>query len=192
MKTILVLDGHPDAESFCAALAGAYVRGAEQAGAKVHHIALRELQFELNLRHGYRQRTELEPDLLRVQQLIREADHLVVVHPVWWGGWPALLKGFFDRTFLPGFAFRYRENSVWWDKLLRGKTGHIITTMDQPYWYYRLMSHRPSVRQLKKLTLEFSGISPVRVSAFGPVRPATAAKREQWLLAVEAAGKKLK
>lgn len=47
---------------------------------------------------------------------------MVWFHPVWWGGLPALTKGFIDRVFTPGFAFKYRENSVWWDKLLSGKT----------------------------------------------------------------------
>jgi putative NADPH-quinone reductase len=81
----------------------------------------------------------LEPDLLNAWETIQWADHLVWIHPVWWGGLPALMKGFIDRLFLPGLAYKYRENSLWWDKLLKGKTAHIITTIDQPGWYYRLV-----------------------------------------------------
>ena len=57
---------------------------------------------------------------------------------------PPVTKGFIDRLFLPGFAFQYRENSVWWDKLLKGKTAHIIITFDQPSWYYWFAFGRPS------------------------------------------------
>jgi putative NADPH-quinone reductase len=103
------------------------------------------------------------------------------VHPVWWGGLPALLKGFIDRLFLPGKAFKYRPNSVWWDKLLTGKTARIITTLDQPGWYYRLRFGRPSVNQLKKSTLEFCGIKPVGVTYFGIIKTATETQRSEWL-----------
>jgi putative NADPH-quinone reductase len=58
---------------------------------------------------------------MSAREKIKWADHLVWIHPVWWGGLPALTKGFIDRVFLPGFAFRYRENSVCLDKFLIGK-----------------------------------------------------------------------
>jgi NAD(P)H dehydrogenase (quinone) len=44
-----------------------------------------------------------------------------LVYPVWWGSVPAIMKGFLDRTLLPGFAFQKRENSVWWDTLFDTK-----------------------------------------------------------------------
>ena len=78
-------------------------------------------------------------------------------------------------------AFQYRENSVWWDKLLKGKTAHIITTLDQPGWYYRLFYGRPSVNQLKKSTLEFCGVKPVKVSYIGIIKTANDFQREKWL-----------
>jgi putative NADPH-quinone reductase len=118
---------------------------------------------------------------LAAWQKIKNADHLVWIHPVWWGGLPAITKGFIDRLFLPGMAFQYRENSVWWDKLLKGKTAHIITTLDQPGWYYRLFFGRPSVNQLKKSTLEFCGIKPVKVTYIGIVKTADDVQRKKWL-----------
>jgi putative NADPH-quinone reductase len=123
---------------------------------------------------------------------IKWADHLVWVHPVWWGGLPAITKGFIDRLFLPGFAFQFRENSVWWDKLLTGKTAHIITTLDQPSWFYRFAYGRPSVNQLKKSTLEFCGIKPVKVTYVGPVKNMELSKRNIWLEKIEKMGESLK
>jgi len=189
MKKILIINGHPNNNSLNFALAAAYKKGAVNAGAEVREITIRDLKFNPNLQSGYQKRTELEPDLLEAREKIKWAEHLVWVHPVWWGGLPAITKGFIDRLFLPGFAFQYRENSVWWDKLLKGKTAHILTTMDQPAWYYRFVFGQPSINQLKKSTLEFCGVKPVKVSYFGPVKSATDAVRGKWLQKAEQSGR---
>jgi NAD(P)H dehydrogenase (quinone) len=141
---------------------------------------------------GYQKRTELEPDLIEAWEKIEWADHLVWIHPVWWGGLPAIMKGFIDRLFLPGFAFKYIENSTKWEKLLKGKTAHIITTLDQPSWFYRVVNGRPSVNQLKKTTLNFCGIKPVKVSYFGIVKNADKNLRQEWITKVEKLGRQNK
>jgi putative NADPH-quinone reductase len=188
-KKILIINGHPDAESYNAALADTYRQAAQSSGAEVRVINVRDLQFNPNLQFGYRQRTELEPDLLAAQDDIRWAEHLVWVYPVWWGSLPAILKGFIDRVFLPGFAFQKRENSVWWDKLLTGKTARIICTLDQPAWYYWLVNGRPSYYAMKKMTLEFCGIKPVKVSTIGPLRLSKDSYRQAWLAKIQALGR---
>ncbi len=188
MKKILIINGHPNKESFNSALAEAYKKGAFASGAEVKEIVIRDLLFNPNLQFGYHKRTELEPDLLDSWEKIKWADHLVWVHPVWWGGLPAITKGFIDRLFLPGFTFQYREHSVWWDKLLKGKTAHIISTLDQPGWYYRFAFVRPSVNQLKKSTLEFCGVKPVKVTLIGPIKNATDSLRMDWLKKIEKLG----
>lgn len=181
MKKILIINGHPNIESFNFGIAESYKKGALSSNAQVETIVIADLKFNPNLQFGYQKRTELEPDLLDAWQKIQNADHLVWIHPVWWGGLPAITKGFIDRLFLPGMAFQYRENSVWWDKLLKGKTAHIITTLDQPSWYYRLFYARPSVNQLRKSTLEFCGIKPVKLSYIGIVKGSTEQQRKKWL-----------
>lgn len=181
MKKILIINGHPNSESFNFALAESYKNGAIASGASVETITIANLNFNPNLKFGYQKRTDLEPDLVESWEKIKRADHLVWLHPVWWGGLPAITKGFIDRLFLPGMTFQYRENSVWWDKLLKGKTAHIITTLDQPGWYYRLAFGRPSVNQLKKSTLEFCGVKPIKVSYIGIVKTAAEEQRKKWL-----------
>lgn len=191
MKKILVINGHPDHQSLNSALARAYSEGAAAAGASVEEINISELSFNPNLQFGYRKRTELESDLVTSWDKIIQADHLVWIHPVWWGGMPAMMKGFIDRLFLPGRAFEYRANSIFWKKLLKGKTAHIITTLDQPGWYYWLKYGRPSVNQLKRSVLEFCGVSPVTVSCFGIVKTSSAEQRELWIKQVEAKGRRM-
>jgi len=189
MTKILIIDGHPNKESFNNAITLAYLKGAKASNAEIKTIIIRELQFNPNLAFGYQKISELEPDLLDAQQKIKWADHLVWIHPVWWGGLPAITKGFIDRVFLPGFGFKYKENSVWWDKLLKGKTAHIITTLDTPTIYYWYAFGRPSVNQLKKSTLEFCGIKPVKVTYVGPIRNSTTDSREKMLQKIESLGK---
>lgn len=191
-KKILIINGHPNPGSFNFGVAASYKKGAIASGADVAEIVVADLQFNPNLQFGYQQRTEQEPDLIAAWQKILWADHLVWVHPVWWGGLPAITKGFIDRLFLPGFAFKYRENSVWWDKLLTGKTAHIITTLDQPGWYYWLVYGRPSTNMLRKSTLEFCGVKPVKVTYLEGIRTSDEPKRTKWLRQVEQLGQKLK
>ena len=191
MKKVLVINGHPDNQSLCSELAKSYKIGADLAGADCKLVNLIDLQFNPILSSGYRKRTELEPDLLAVQQEISAVDHIVLVYPTWWATYPALLKGFIDRVFLPGFAFKYREDSVLWDKLLVGKSARMIVTMDSPKWYYSLFMKNAGHRSMKKGILEFSGIKPVRITSFSPVKTSDETKRKSWISKVEKLGQKL-
>ena len=191
MKKILIINGHPNPESLNFSIASAYTKGALQSNAEVKEITIADLQFDPNLKFGYQKRTPQEPDLVLAWEKILWAEHLVWVHPVWWGGLPAITKGFIDRVFLPGFAFQYRENSVFWDKLLKGKTAHIITTLDQPSWYYKLIYGKPSVNMLKKTTLAFCGIKTKKVTYIGIIKNADVSLRSKWLDKVEKLGLKL-
>src|SRR5690606_26025425 len=189
-KKILVINGHPNSASFNFGIAAVYRDGAEESGAEVRSINIAELNFNPNLQFGYQKRMELEPDLLQAWEDILWADHLVWLHPVWWCVLPAIMTGFIDRLFLPGFAFKYRENSLFWDKLLKGKSARIITTLDQPSWYYALIFGKPSVNQLKRSTLKFCGISPVKVTYFGIIRTSDTTKRDKWLQKIKYLGQK--
>jgi putative NADPH-quinone reductase len=190
MKKILIINGHPDRESFCFGLANRYMEGALKAGADCKVIHLIDLKFNPVLVSGYRIVTELEPDLVQAQKDIQEADHLVFVYPNWWSTYPALLKGFIDRVFLPGFAFKYRKNSPLWDKLLKGKTAQLLVTMDTPWWYYWLINRSPGHNSMKIGILEFSGVKPVKIKSFSPIKSSDATKRKQWLEEAEQLGEK--
>ena len=188
MKNILIINGHPDKESFCFALAESYKKGADVAKSNCKLVHLIDLDFNPILTFGYRKISELEPDLVQMQQDILWADHLVFVYPNWWSTFPALLKGFIDRVFVPNFAFKYRENSPFWDKLLKGKTARLIVTMDTPKWYYWLINKSAGHNAMKVGVLEFCGIRPVNISVFSPIKSADEAKRKKWLAEVEKFG----
>lgn len=186
-KKITVILGHPDSESFCGAIAEKYVSSARLSGHDVKLFRLGDIAFDPVLHHGYNKRQELEPGLVEIREAISWAEHLVFIYPVWWGAMPAMLKGMFDRIFLPGYAFKYRKNSVLWDKLLTGRSAHVIATMDTPPWYFRLVYTMPGHHQIRKTILEFCGIKPVKITSFGPIRNASAAQLSRWLKQVERA-----
>ena len=177
---VLVILGHAQGDSLCGALADAFAQGVKAQGREVRVLKLSALQFDPVLHTAYRPVQPLEPDLLAAQQSIAQAQHLVFVYPVWWGTMPALLKGFLDRVLLPGFAFRYRRNSPWWDRLLAGRSARLLVTMDTPPWYYRWVWRQPGHQQMRRTVLGFCGVRPVRISEFGPVRLATAQQRQAW------------
>lgn len=189
-KKILIIQGNPDVNSFSEGLARAYKAGAEKAGHTVTLITLGELEFSPVLQYGYKQRTSWEPALETAWEAINGCDHMVWVYPTWWGTMPALVKGFIDRMFLPGKTFQYRKGSIMWDKLLKGKTGRLITTMDSPVWYNQLVYRSSGHRAMKTATLEFCGVKPVKVTTIGRLRWLTEEQRAKWLQKAAALGQK--
>ncbi|WP_027075655.1 NAD(P)H-dependent oxidoreductase [Maribacter antarcticus] len=192
MKQVLIINGHPDKQSYNYALSEAYLKGASKTDAILTQINIADLDFNPNLKFGYRKRTELEPDLLEAIEKIKKADHIVWVFPMWWYGYPALMKGFIDRTFLPGITFQPIEGKPMPKKLLKGKTARIIITADTPKWYDSLFMKSPAINQFKTGTLEFCGISPVKVTYISPIKGSNAYYKENWLGKIALLGEKLK
>ena len=189
-KKILIINGHPDASSFCGSIATQYAETAQSLGHCVQVLHLGDMYFETSLKAAYKQIQPLEPDLARAWVLMKDSQHFVFVFPIWWGGMPALLKGFFDRILLPGKAFKYRPGTNRCDGLLAGRSAEVITTMDTPPWYYRWVQFEPAHRQIRHMILRFCGIKPVRITALGAIRGADAQQLKNWLAQVTAQVKK--
>lgn len=179
---VLVIDGHPRADSLCAALVQAYVAGARDAGHEVAELRVRDLEFDPNY-----MRQSAEDSILMSRMRIQESDHLVFVHPVWWGSMPSKLKGWMDHTFQPGFAFENRENGGW-TGLLHRKRATILLTMDTPAWVFRWILHAPALRALRDATLGFCGITTDKTLLYTPVKTSTTVQRERWLEQARDAG----
>jgi NAD(P)H dehydrogenase (quinone) len=111
----VLLFGHADLdpanETLNHQLAQSYSRGYESQGGTIQRIDLASLVFDPVLRSGFREPQALEPDLVRVKEAIEQANHLVWVFPTYWASPPALVRGLFDRLFLPGWAFRYESGN---------------------------------------------------------------------------------
>jgi NAD(P)H dehydrogenase (quinone) len=180
-KNILVVLGHPANTSYCAALADAYVQAAQAAGHTVRMLRLADLRFDAILHGSNPHHQDLEPDLRAAQQSILWAHHIAWVFPVWWGGVPALLKGFLDRAFSSGYAFKFERGSPYPLPLLKGRSADLLVVMDTPPWYYRWVYRMPAIHMMKKTTLEFCGIRVEKTLMLGPVMHSTPARRTAWL-----------
>ena len=191
MKKILIILGHPVKDTFSDNLTQAYIQGATQAQADIRYLKLNQLSFNPNFSSGYRGRQDLEPDLAMAQEMIAWADHLVFFYPNWWATFPALLKGFIDRTFLPGFAFRYGNGRKHPEKLLSGRSARLIVTMDNSPWYYKWVLRQPGHHAMKKGVLQFCGINPVRITTIGSVKLSSEKQRRNWLAQVQKLGRKM-
>lgn len=117
---VLLIHAHPLKDSFSSYLARTVCSSLRGAGHSVHMINLYECDggkpLNASLTAEERERyfkgtppspyPAPSPDIAPLVQALRSADALVFVYPTWWMGVPAILKGFFDRAFLPGISFR--------------------------------------------------------------------------------------
>ncbi|MGH1344603.1 MAG: NAD(P)H-dependent oxidoreductase [Nannocystales bacterium] len=176
----LVLLGHPRPESLCGSIAQAYARAARYSGAESRVLNLSELSFDPLLRAGFEEPQPLEPDLLRAREQIEWATHVTWVYPVWWGAPPALLKGFIDRAFLPGWAFNARPKGRP-EGLLAGRSARLLVTMDAPGWFDRWFYSASARRSMQRATLWYTGFSPIRTRIFPEVLHSSAETRARWM-----------
>lgn len=147
MKVLLVL-AHPLPDSLAARLAAHLREGLEARGHAVRTVDLCAEGFDPVLtpteRRGYY--TDSAPDRAGLQ----EAEAIALVFPTWWFGLPAILKGWIDRSFLPGAAFDHSPALRAMEPRLTGlKRAFVVTTLGAPWAFDRLVMRRP-VRQVLK------------------------------------------
>ncbi len=192
-RNVLIIQGHPDeaVPHFCHALAAAYRKGAESAGQSVSQIHVGALDFPLLRSEAEWSDAEVPEALLPAQELIRAADHLVFVYPVWLGTMPALMKGFLEQVFRPGFAFdeaaRQGPGGL---RPLKGKSARVIISMGMPGFVYRWFYRAHGYRYFKRNILRFMGISPVRHCFVGLAGATKDTGRKRWLARVERLGRR--
>jgi NAD(P)H dehydrogenase (quinone) len=135
---VLLIYCHPRADSFCSALRAAAVSALEAAD---HTVEVRDLYaegFEPALsaeeRGGYYRESANLHGVEEHVSALRRADALLLVYPTWWFGLPAMLKGWFDRVWLPGVAFHLREAGGLEPLLPNIRRIAVITTYGSPRW----------------------------------------------------------
>ncbi|MEP0325199.1 NAD(P)H-dependent oxidoreductase [Bauldia litoralis] len=113
---VLVVFAHPVETSFNAATHQAVLDGLAKAGHIVDDCDLYAEGFNPVLsreeRLNYHDEAICRKPVESYVDRVLAADALVLVHPVWNFGYPAILKGFFDRVFLPGVSFELKDGKV--------------------------------------------------------------------------------
>lgn len=150
---VLVVYAHPVAESYAAALRDVVVAAL---GAGGHDVDLCDLYAEgfdpvlseperVDYRTVPDNRRRVAPDVERLQR----ADGIIIVFPSWWYGMPAILKGWFDRVWLPGVAFELGPQAIR-PLLANLRLFGVVTTTGAPEWFTRLYMGNPSRRVLMR------------------------------------------
>jgi len=190
MKHITIIQGHPDSEEnhLCHGLADSYKEGAVSAGHQLTTITVAELEFPLLRSRDDFVNGERPACIIGAQREFKNADHLLLVYPLWLGTLPALLKGFLEQVFRYDFAFQPLPNGRY-EKKLKGISARIVVTMGMPVLAYRWYFGAHSLRNLERNILRFSGIGPVRESLFGRVEDAGQRRRDRWLRRMEKLGR---
>lgn len=187
-KKILIILGHPDQNSLSGAIADHYETAASDVTHEVQRVNLGDLTFDPILRRGYREVQPLEPDLVALQEQITWADHLVIVYPNWWCTMPALLKGMFDRLWLPDFSFNFNKQTGRVEQRLKGKTARvfIISGTQSPFrtWW----NYGDYTNEIQHGILGFAGVKAA-VTPFGPSDKVTDSLKTKWLLTAEKLGR---
>jgi len=179
-KNILVLLGNPDIESFSGSVADSYVTEAANAGHHVERINISEMKFDPILRKGYKEIQALESDLIKMQEKWLWADHIVIIYPNWWCTMPAVLKGMFDRMYLPGFAFNFDKGTHKLIQRLKGKTAHVIVIAGTHSPFMTWLKYGDYTNEIQHAILGFAGIK-TKVTTFGPSDHVSDLVRTKWL-----------
>ena len=187
-KRIVIICGHPDHETFTGSVLNAYERAATEAGHTVSRFNLGQMKFNPILLKGYKEIQPLEPDLIALQTAILECEHLVIAYPNWWTTMPALLKGLFDRFWLPGFAFNFNKQTKKIEQHLAGRTAHVFVLSGTHSPFKTWWRFGDFTNELQYGILEFAGIK-TRVTTYGPCEHVDDACRNKWLKEVESLGK---
>ncbi len=167
-RRIAIIQGHPDpaGHHLLHALADAYADGAAAAGHDTRRIEVAKLDFPLLRTQIDFETGMLPPALAQPREDMRWAEHWVFLFPLWHGTMPALLKGFLEHIFRPGFAMEYQKDAFP-KRLLAGRSARIVVTMGMPVLLYRWYFGAYGVRSFERSMLNFAGIRPVRESLYG-------------------------
>lgn len=125
----LIVIAHPKQDSFSQMIRNVLEKSYINRGDKLKVRDLYEIKFDPVLTEGelkYNKEGKTCPDVLVEQNYISWADQLTIIYPLWWNAFPAMLKGYIDRVFSNGFAFKINGQGP--EGLLKGKKLRLITT----------------------------------------------------------------
>ncbi len=169
-KNICIIQGHPhtDHSHFCYALADSYAEGARSADYRVKTIILSEIEIPYLL--DPKDFETPPPTLIRdAQAHVKQADHLVVVYPLWLGTMPALVKSFFEQLSRNEFALASSEEGGWPRKMFKGRSARVIVTMGMPALAYRTLFGAHGVKSFETAILGMAGFKPIHDTLIGGV-----------------------
>ncbi|MEN5231464.1 NAD(P)H-dependent oxidoreductase [Sphingobacterium faecium] len=190
MKVIIVFN-HPYAGSYCNAILKSVEKGLEIGGHDIDLIHLDQDAFNPVMTaadlKAFRDKIPVDHKVIEYKDRIKNADHLVMIFPIWWELMPAMMKGFIDKVIFPGVAYDYtnKENTrmrpLWTS--LKGVT--MITTMNTPQYLYWGIFGNAIRRAVMAGTFWKIGYKNRKWISFNEVKAVNQEARTTWLKQLE-------
>ena len=191
MSKVLLVYCHPNPKSFNHALRERLEAEIKANGSEVRTRDLYEMKFDPSL--DGEDFTEMKSgkipaDIAAEQDEMRWADRLAFIYPLWWFDRPALVKGYIDRVYSYGFAFKYGAGGA--EGLLPHKRALVIMTTGTPEAILEPVKATLPIA-MRDGTLKFSGVKEVLWKTFYGVISASDADRKVMLEQVPGLAKSL-
>lgn len=177
-----VIYAHPNPNSFNGAILNQVIKALEDGKHFYDVIDLYRDRFDPVLLFDEKKRRsdmKRDPETAEYRRIVKNADHLIFIYPLWWGGMPAIMKGFIDRVFAAGEAYTYQGKLP--KGLLKARTASVYYTADAPSWYLRFWQRDADWVTVKDVMLKFCGVRRVKRLLFAGVKDSSEEKCTQWL-----------
>lgn len=184
---ILVVFAHPNPESFNGTVCQRVCTQLTEQGHQIDLLDLYQNGFEPCMSRAERLiYMERDKNIETVEAYVKQlqwADALVLVYPTWWMGPPAILKGWFDRVWLPHVVAEFSKGKVQ-PKLTNIKKIMVITTQGASKWRMRLAMNPPKL-MLKASLKACTCCKGITWLALYSMDKATDSKRKEFLITIK-------
>jgi NAD(P)H dehydrogenase (quinone) len=177
---VFVVIGHQNPSSFCHAIAAVAIEELKAAGHEVVYHDLYAEKFDPILPHEEIPKdADLDPVVAQHCREVAAADGYIVVHPNWWAMPPAILKGWIDRVFRQGVAYRFGRGGV--EPFFAGRRAVVFTTSNTPRDDELRLYGDPLENLWKACVFGMCGVEDVTRRNFESIVMSTPEQRREWL-----------
>ena len=160
---VLVIYGHPNKRGHNGLILKNVLKKLRERHIKHEVLDLYHIKFNpvLDETELYTQGKKPSKEVLKYQKMLKNADEVIIIYPVWWNGMPGIVKGFFDRVLTPGFAYYFKPlafSQGYPVGLLKKMTATIIMTTASHRWLYRIFTGARAHKQVRKDLLGMTGM----------------------------------
>ena len=195
MKTVIVFN-HPYEGSFCSAILSSVTQGLKSGNHKTDIINLDKEGFNPIMStedlRGFKEKRIVDPKVFEYKERIAEAEHLILIFPIWWELMPAMTKGFIDKVIFPGVAYNYTEKGLMKKNFLKLNGVTLITTMNTPSFAYRILFGNAIKKTVLFGTFWKTGYKHRKWINLSMVKYVSDKRRKKWLTNIEKHFEKLK
>jgi NAD(P)H dehydrogenase (quinone) len=179
----LIIYAHPNSASFSSSLIKAL---SEHLASKGNEVKIRDLYaigFNPVLSaddFSSLADNQTPEDIAVEQEYVKWAEHIIFAFPVWWGGMPAIMKGYIDRVLAEGFAYKYADEGSNGDGLLSYLKGSMICATGLSSEDFEDSQNAMKVIA-EKTIFGFTGIKPYKQLFYGGVPVVSDETRKSYI-----------